>query len=291
MTSNLESWETQEEAKHAAGRYTGSPLGGGLAASRREAEEHRLTDMLAEQARRELVEATMAALRKCTLDTERKDYISTLHKLHLTPAERGDLMELLRKQGIEQLLEEVEEQGASRRGQVYMAIRKYSILPGTGEEFLQRVQEDFVPIVSQLPGFIAYHALPVGNDQVASISIFNTPVGAVESTPSALQWVQEHLAGILQGTPEVMTGQVRASSEPGWAPAHPPQETKAETLDGSQQQHEEDGRRHQDDSYQSLGFTIFRLLLRPFSEGFWKSHKYPLHALEKIWYHERKHGK
>lgn len=289
MTDELEAWETQEAAKHAAGHYTGGPLGGGVVASRREAEEHRLSDMLAEQARRELVEAAMAALRTCTLDTERKGYIRTLRELHLTQAERVDLVKLLRGQGIEQLLQEVEERGASRRGQVYMAIRKYYILPGASEEFLQRVQEGFVPIISQLPGFIAYHVLQVGNDQMATISIFNTPVGAVESTPSALQWVQEHIAGLIQGAPEVMTGQIRASSEPSWVPHQPPQETKAETLDASQQPHQEHGQLKQTDSYGRAGFTIFRLLLRPFSDWFWNLHKYPLHVLEKILYRKREH--
>lgn len=287
MTDELEAWETQEQAKRAAGHSTGGLLGGGIVASRREAEEHRLSDMLAEQARRDLVEAAMTALRTCTVDTERKGYIRTLHELHLTQAERADLMNLLRAQGIEQLLQEIEETGAGRTGQVYMAVRKYSILPGRGEEFLQRVQEGFVPIVSQLPGFIAYHALQVGNDQVTTISIFNTPVGAVESTPSALQWVQEHIAGLMQGTPEVMTGQVRVSSESGWVPHQPPQETKAEPLEVSQQQHEEPGQQEQADSYGRAGVTIFGILLRPFSESFWNLHKYPLRALEKILYRKR----
>ena len=149
MTDELEAWETQEQAKRAAGHSTGGLLGGGIIASRREAEEHRLSDMLAEQARRDLVEAAMTALRTCTVDTERKGYLRTLHELHMTQAERADLMQLVRAQGIEQLLQEVEEKGASRKGQVYVAVRKYSILPGTAEEFLRRVQQGFVPLIRQ----------------------------------------------------------------------------------------------------------------------------------------------
>ena len=94
-----------------------------------------------------------------------------------------------------------------------MAIRKYHIIPGTGEEFLHRVQAGFVPIISRIPGFIAYDALQIGDDQIVSISVFETPLGVLESTPRALQWVRENIAELLQGMPEVMAGQVGASSE------------------------------------------------------------------------------
>ncbi len=50
MSSNLEDWETQQEAKHAAAHKEG-PLdflaGGGAVASRREQEEKRVSDTLA----------------------------------------------------------------------------------------------------------------------------------------------------------------------------------------------------------------------------------------------------
>ena len=94
-----------------------------------------------------------------------------------------------------------------------MAIRQYLITPGTGEEFLHSVQTGFVPIISRIPGFIAYDALLVGNDRIVSISVFDTPLGVIESTPRALQWVQENIAGLIQGMPEVMAGRVGASSE------------------------------------------------------------------------------
>lgn len=97
---------------------------------------------------------------------------------------------------------------------MYIAIRKYYIIPGSVDEFMQRVQGGFVPVISQVPGFISYYALKVRNDEVVTISIFETRVGAEESTPRALEWVQKNIAWLIQGFPEVMIGQVRASSEP-----------------------------------------------------------------------------
>ena len=215
MSDNLEAWKTQEESKHAV-HHAEIPFGGGTVAGIKEMEEHRMSDSLSEKARRDLVQAKMTALAKSIIDIEREYFIKTLWQLKLTQEERADLLKLLHEQGIAHLLPAGEENVESRAGgATYMAIRQYHIIPGTGEEFLHRVQAGFVPIISRMPGFIAYDALQVGTDLIVSISVFDTPVGVIESTPRALRWVQENIAGLLQGMPEVMAGQVGASSELG----------------------------------------------------------------------------
>ncbi len=216
MSDDLEGWKTQKESKHAVHHEAESPFAGETVAGRREMEERRMSDSLSEKARRDLVQAKMASLAKSIIDTEKEYFIKTLWQLNLTQEERADLLKLLREQGIMHLLpagwENVE---SGKEGATYMAIRKYRIIPGTGEEFLHRVQAGFVPIISRIPGFIAYDALQVSNDQIVSISVFDTPLGVIESTPRALQWVQENIAGLIEGTPEVLAGQVGASSELG----------------------------------------------------------------------------
>jgi hypothetical protein len=214
MSDNLEAWKTQTESKHAVHHHAQSPFGGEIGAVRKEMEEHRMSDRLSEKARRDLVQAKMSTLAQSLIDTEREYFIRTLWQLNLTQEERADLLKLLREQGIMHLLPAGEEHVESRgMGATYMAIRQYHIIPGTGEEFLHRVQAGFVPLISRIPGFIAYDALQIGNDQIVSISVFDTPLGVIESTPRALQWVQENIAELLQGMPEVMAGQVGASSE------------------------------------------------------------------------------
>lgn len=214
MSDNLEAWKAQQESKQAV-HHSQSTFGGGTVTDRKEMEVHRMSDSLSEKARRDLVQAKMAALARSIIDTEREYFITTLWQLDLTQEERADLLKLLHEQGIEHLLPAGWENVESRKGgATYMAIRQYHIIPGTGEEFLHRVQAGFVPIISRIPGFIAYDALLVGNDRIVSISVFDTPLGVIESTPRALQWVQENIAGLIQGIPEVMAGQVGASSEP-----------------------------------------------------------------------------
>ena len=101
MLSNLEDWETQQEAKHAAAHKEG-PLnflaGGGAVASKREQEERRVSDILAHEAEerhKKMVEASMKGLRDATFPDEIAHFRDTLLKLTLTPKEGEELKKLL----------------------------------------------------------------------------------------------------------------------------------------------------------------------------------------------------
>jgi hypothetical protein len=96
---------------------------------------------------------------------------------------------------------------------MYEAIRNYTLRPGSCEEFLRRVQESFVPLISQASGFIAYDALPVGTDYVLTISDFDTRAGAEESILRALRWVQENGAELIQLGPTLQVKQVLTPSK------------------------------------------------------------------------------
>ena len=115
---------------------------------------------------------------------------------------------------------------------MYRAVRTYTFLPGSREEFLQRVYESFVPLISQLPGFIAYTTKRIGNDLVVTISTFDTRTGAEESILFALRWVQEHCVELMQGLPTLTMDQGPASSVPARFPdTHPRHVEKELVLD------------------------------------------------------------
>ena len=92
---------------------------------------------------------------------------------------------------------------------MYVAIRRYKMDPGTVDELIQRVNEGFVPIISQAPGFTAYYVLDAGNGMVASISIFADRAGAEESNRMAADWVRQNLASLLPSPPEITAGEIR----------------------------------------------------------------------------------
>ena len=92
---------------------------------------------------------------------------------------------------------------------MYMAIRKYQTAPGASiQEIVQRVQEGFVPLVSQTPGFVAYHIVDTGTGTVTSVTLFQDQAGAEESTRRATEWVRQNLTSLLQLPAEVTAGEV-----------------------------------------------------------------------------------
>lgn len=76
------------------------------------------------------------------------------------------------------------------------------------DEWMRRVREGFVPLISRVPGFQAYYALKVREDEAVTISIFDTQAGAEESVRRAATWVAKNLASLNQGLPEIIVGQV-----------------------------------------------------------------------------------
>jgi hypothetical protein len=95
---------------------------------------------------------------------------------------------------------------------MYSALRKYSIKPNFMDEVMQRIQGEFLHIISREPGFIAYYAIRVENNEILTISVFETKIGAEGSTPIALDWVTKNLAGFVQGEPQTTVGWVFGSS-------------------------------------------------------------------------------
>ena len=96
----------------------------------------------------------------------------------------------------------------------YIVIRRYQLLPDASiDELVQHVEEGFVPIISQIPGFVEYFLVDGGDGAHLSISVFQNPESAEESTRAAADWAAATVAGMLEGPPEVVTGWVRVHAE------------------------------------------------------------------------------
>jgi len=94
---------------------------------------------------------------------------------------------------------------------MFASIRKYYIIPGTAEQFLRHLQWGFVPIISQVSGFQAYYVLQVRDDEVLSVSIFDSQAAAQESVRRTADWVAKNISWFMQGLPEITVGHVRIS--------------------------------------------------------------------------------
>ena len=94
---------------------------------------------------------------------------------------------------------------------MYSVIRKYQFDPSASQEIAQKIQDGFVPLLRQTPGFVAYYWLDTGQGQGASLGVFQDEAGADESVRIAADFVKENLASLL-GKPEITKGEVRAHS-------------------------------------------------------------------------------
>jgi len=97
---------------------------------------------------------------------------------------------------------------------MYIVIRSYDLIPGTREEFIQRVQERLVPLLNRVPGFQAFTLLEAGDNNVTFISTFNKFADAKASARLTNDWHTEHLNVFIKGYTRIAAGEVRVQK--GW---------------------------------------------------------------------------
>ena len=93
---------------------------------------------------------------------------------------------------------------------MYATIRRYEGVTDPAED-RRRVREEFVPLLKDMPGFVAYYEVDAGNGVMATVSIFEDRAGAEASTERAAEWVQESIASLAPNPPAVTAGEVVAS--------------------------------------------------------------------------------
>ena len=92
---------------------------------------------------------------------------------------------------------------------MYVTIRRYEGVQFP-DEAAAKVQREFLPIISKIPGFQEYYAIKTGDAVVTSVSVFKDKPGADESVRAATQWVQKHLSKHLPNPPQITSGETFA---------------------------------------------------------------------------------
>ena len=93
---------------------------------------------------------------------------------------------------------------------MYAAVRRYEGVTDPAEAG-RRVNEGFVPLIRQVPGFVAYYWVDAGDGVMVSTSVFEDQTGAEESIKQAADFVRENLASLLPNPPQIAAGEVVAS--------------------------------------------------------------------------------
>jgi len=92
---------------------------------------------------------------------------------------------------------------------MYATVRRYVGVTDPSEAG-RRVNEGFVPLISTVPGFVAYYWVDAGGGVMISTSIFENQSGAEESTKRAADYVREKMASLLPKPPQITAGEVVA---------------------------------------------------------------------------------
>jgi hypothetical protein len=92
---------------------------------------------------------------------------------------------------------------------MYIAVRRYEGVTNSSEAG-RIVDEGFVPIISEMPGFVAYYWVDAGDGVMISTSVFEHKDAEEQSTFMAGEFVAEHLEPLMPNPPQISAGEVVA---------------------------------------------------------------------------------
>ena len=92
---------------------------------------------------------------------------------------------------------------------MYATVRRYEGVTDPSEAG-RLVEEGFMPIISQMPGFVAYYWVDAGDRVMVSTSVFEHKDAEEQSNWRAGQFVAQHMAPLLPNPPNVTAGEVVA---------------------------------------------------------------------------------
>jgi len=104
---------------------------------------------------------------------------------------------------------------------MYASVRQYSVAAERVDEFMHRLDEQFVPRLEHMPGFVAYQAIDAGVDRAGEGRVFTVTIcsdreAADRSAEISARFVRDEVADMGVERLEAATGAVgvnRAVSE------------------------------------------------------------------------------
>lgn len=91
---------------------------------------------------------------------------------------------------------------------MYSSIRFATAKPGLIPQVVQQLEAGFVPIIREVPGFMAYYLVNLGDDRLATVSLYESQAGVIEADARAREWFPKNLAPLMTSGMEMMGGEV-----------------------------------------------------------------------------------
>ena len=92
---------------------------------------------------------------------------------------------------------------------MYVAVRRYDGVSDS-QKVARLVEEHYVPIISEMPGFVAYYFVDAGDGVMVSTGVFEHKDAEEQSSFRAGEFTAEHLLPLSPNPPQVTAGEVVA---------------------------------------------------------------------------------
>jgi len=98
---------------------------------------------------------------------------------------------------------------------MHFTIRRYDDVDTSRmNELVSKVDETYIPEIRELPGFLGYFLIETDKGILSSISLFETPSQAEESTKLSKTWISdENFGRTVPNAPKITSGRVLAQSK------------------------------------------------------------------------------
>ena len=77
---------------------------------------------------------------------------------------------------------------------MYAAIRRYKVRPEVTPEVIKHIMEEFVPLIKQSPGLLAYYVLDEEDGAFSTVSIFEEREQLEKANGLAANWMKQFIA-------------------------------------------------------------------------------------------------
>ena len=92
---------------------------------------------------------------------------------------------------------------------MYATVRRYEGVTDPSE-VARHVEEEFLPMISEMPGFVAYYWVDAGEGVVVTTSVFEHKDAEEQSNWRAGDFVAKNLASLVPNPPQITAGEVVA---------------------------------------------------------------------------------
>jgi len=94
---------------------------------------------------------------------------------------------------------------------MYAAIRQYEMGAGSVRDLMPIIDSELAEVMSGLPGFVAYHVIASGHDEIVAVTLFREEQEAVDSNGVASDFVSKRLQRFQLNLTSAMSGEVGVS--------------------------------------------------------------------------------